>query len=77
MSIQFDTVTATEVGAKIIHDFGDDMAIVEYANGVMVIADVEDFAQFGDFNKVGNAVKFKNDMDRNARIAVMIAKYNA
>jgi len=75
MTINIQTIAAEDIGAEIVHNFGDNMAVVEYENERMVIADVEDMAEFGEFTPISNATKFRNDVSREDRIASMVAKY--
>jgi len=75
MTINIQTIAAEDIGADIVHDLGDNMAVVEYENGRMVIADVEDMEEFGEFTPISNATKFREDVLREDRIAYMVAKY--
>ena len=75
--IILDTIDATEAGATIAHDLGDDVAVVEFANGRFVIADVCNMAEYGEIMPLSNAVKFRDDISRAERIARMIEKYHA
>ena len=77
MTTILNTIDAIEVGAVIAHDLGDDVAVVQFANGRFIIADVCDMAEYGEIMPLSNAVKFSDDVSRDERIARMIAKYHA
>ena len=77
MSTILNTINAIEAGAAIAHDLGDDVAVVEFANGRFVIADVSDMAEYGEIMPLSNAFKFSDDISRAERIARMVAKYRA
>lgn len=76
MTIAIEIINAHDTGAAIVHDLGDDMAVVEYANGRFTIADVSDLTDFGEIMPITGATKFAS-ADRDANIAAMVAKYHA
>ena len=77
MTTILNTVTATDTGAKIVFDLGDDVAVVEFGNGRMVIADVSDMVSYDEIMPISNAFKFSDEVSYDDRIARMVAKYRA
>ena len=75
-TIASDIIKAADFGVTVCHDLGDDMAVIQYGNGRLAIADVADLEEFGEIMQIGNPVKFASS-DRSANIAAMIAKYHA
>ena len=77
MTTILNTINAIEAGATIAFDLGDDVAVVEFANGRFIIADVSDMAEYGEIMPLSNAFKFSDEISRAERIARMVAKYRA
>ena len=77
MTTILDTINATEAGASIALGLGDDVAVVEFANGRFIIADVSDLAGYDEIMPLSSPVKFRDDIPRADRIARMVAKYRA
>ena len=75
MTTILNTINAIEAGATIAFDLGDDVAVVEFANGRFIIADVSDMAEYGEIMPLSTAFKFSDEISRAERIARMVAKY--
>ena len=77
MTSILNTITASEYGAQVAHTLDSDVAVIEFANGRFIIADVSDMAEFDEIMPLCNPVKFADDIARSDRIERMAAKYAA